>query len=84
MKARKSDSVYVATGDLTIKETTRSIDWDIKFNGDVNRTPGFTIIGSFTLEEFEMNMTKNSFGNKFFDVGDTVFVRCNFRLDAEW
>ena len=78
------DSSFIVTGDLTIKKTTKSMNWDVNFNGAMTPpygTPGFTATSSFTLQEF--NLSKNKSGDKFVDVGDTVFVRCSFRLEIE-
>lgn len=84
---RLSDSNYVVKGDFTIRSVSRPINWEVKFNGATNPpygTPGFTATGTFLLSDFKIKDMEKPPNDDKFIVGDSVYVRCSFRLDAEW
>ncbi|MBL7997198.1 MAG: YceI family protein [Candidatus Kapabacteria bacterium] len=54
---KKSDSQYTLTGDLTIRDTTKSITLDVEFGGTMvdfygNTKAGFEITGKLNRKEF--------------------------------
>jgi len=79
-----SDSIYKLTGDMTIKDTTKEVVFDVTFNGYADpqnrKTPGFTIIGKINRLDFDLGGAELLPGNGLPMIGNVVYIRSNIRL----
>jgi len=83
-----SDSIYKLTGNMTIKETTKEVVFDVTFNGYAdpqNRlTPGFTINGKINRLDFDLGGAELLPGNGLPVIGNEVHIRSNIRLISNY
>ena len=82
------DSFYRLTGNMTIKEITKEIVLDIKFNGyshpPSKTTPGFTINGKINRLDFNLGGDELLPGNGLPMIGNEVHITSNVRLISEY
>jgi polyisoprenoid-binding protein YceI len=68
---RVKDDMYKLTGDLTIRDVTKSIDLDVEYGGEIkdpygNQRSGFTVTGKVSRKEFGLKY------NAFIESGGAV------------
>jgi polyisoprenoid-binding protein YceI len=83
-KILKEDDHYILAGDFTIKDITRSVEFDLKYNGQIpggrGKKAGFKVTG--TIDRFDYGLT----WNRTIETGGLVVSReveitCNVQLN---
>ncbi len=79
-----ADGIYMLKGDMTIKEITKEVAFEVKFNGFTHpptRTiPGFTINGKINRLDFGLGGNELLPGNGLPVIGNDVYITSNVRL----
>jgi polyisoprenoid-binding protein YceI len=82
------DSLYKLTGNMTIKQITKEVVFNVKFNGFAyapnHTTPGFTINGAFNRLDFKLGNKELLPGNQLPMIGHYVYITSNIRLISDY
>lgn len=83
-----ADSTYRLTGEMTIKDISREVVFDVQFNGFTHppsrSTPGFTIHGQIDRLAFDLGGEELLPGNGLPLIGHTIYLTSNVRLISEY
>ncbi len=79
-----SDSVYHLIGNMTVKDITQEVTFEVKFNGFTHppskTIPGFTMNGTINRLDFNLGGTDLLPGNGLPMIGEEVHITSNLRL----
>lgn len=83
---KKGDSSYALTGNLTIRDITKSITLDVEYNGTMkdfygNTKAGFEISGKINRKDFGLTWSATTEAGGIV-VSDEVRLNCNIQMTA--
>lgn len=80
---KQNDSVYVITGELTMKGVTKNVNLEAQFNGFSHKpagSPGFTAIAKINRLDFGIGDSEIIASNQKPTIGDTMYLTFNMRF----